>query len=67
MEMNSAKILDEVCNLHNDAYSDEALYAEWVEPHRNEREPGKVPAPQFGEAVRANVEAFMARLCACQG
>ena len=30
MDAISGKVLDEACNLFNDAYSDEALYAAWA-------------------------------------
>jgi len=61
MEMNSAKVLDEVCNQHNDAYRDEVLYAAWAEPQHVENTEIALPT-HFSEAVRANVAAFMSRL-----
>lgn len=62
MEMNSAKVLDEVCNQHNEAYSDEILYAAWAEPQYLGKN-GELTLPtHFSEAVRANVAAFMLRL-----
>ena len=67
MEIKSAKVLDEACNQNNDAYNDEVLYAAWAEPLRFEKEQQRTVASQFGEAVKVNFEAFMARLYACHG
>lgn len=66
MEKNSAKVLDETCNSNNDAYRDEVLYSAWVEPARIKNRSVVDLPTQFSEAVRANVQLFMARLYACQ-
>ena len=64
MDKQSAKILDEVCNQRNDKYGDEVLYAAWAEQRPGDKVQDK--GMPLSEAVRANVETFMARLCAFQ-
>jgi len=62
MNMGSAKILDEACNHYNDAYSDEMLYAAWVEaPHAEDVRGLSAPS---SAAYNVDVDAFMARLYA---
>jgi len=66
METNSAKVLDETCNSNNEAYSDEVLYAAWAQPPALAAANDAALLPQFPEALRMDVDAFMARLYACQ-
>jgi hypothetical protein len=62
--METGKVLDEACNCYNDVYSDEVLYAAWVEAPRIEPEIGAAHAP--APLLRPDLDAFMARLYAHQ-
>ncbi len=66
MDTNSAKVLDEECNRYNDVYSDEVLYAAWAQAPCLEAANDPALPPAFSEPVRIDVNAFMARLYACQ-
>ncbi len=68
METRNAKLLDEACNSNNEAYCDEVLYAAWADAPRLEaaNDPALAPRPSVVAPLRALLDAFMARLCACQ-
>jgi hypothetical protein len=62
--METGKVLDEACNCYNDVYSDEVLYAAWVEAPRIESDPHSELAP--AALPRPDLDALMARLYAHQ-
>ncbi len=66
MDMNSGKALDEACNHYNELYSDEVLYAAWVDAPRIEAGLAEVDVSAHGASTRVNVQNFMTRLSACQ-
>ncbi len=68
METRNAKLLDEACNSYNEAYRDEALYAAWADASGPEaaNDPALSPRASVIAPLRAILDAFMARLCACQ-
>lgn len=63
MEISSAKVLDEVCNDCNDAYSDEILYAAWALPTGVDADAHTT----HHEQAKSDVKAFLARFAACRG
>ena len=71
IDTRQGKILDEACNDHNDAYSDEVLYAAWADaPHDVARQQTALAASgaryPLAHGVTQILEAFMARLSTCQ-
>ena len=70
IDTRKGKILDEACNDHNDAYSDEVLYAAWADAPRDvaRQQAAVVPGVRYPLARGAAqiLEAFMARLSTCQ-
>lgn len=66
MDMNSGKVLDEACNHYNDRYSDEVLYAAWVDAPRIEPGLAEVDVSTHSASARLSVQNFMARLSASQ-
>lgn len=66
MEMGTGRADREDPGCYREAYGDEVLNASWAEVPRVEARLAEVAASRHGEALKTDIEGFMARLYASQ-